>query len=374
MRCFTRPGLPFVRRHHPRFWNYVEYFQPYTDVPPLRCHIHPYLVIYNTVTKLDRYPIGALPECFQQSIDLARRIWNLWMTEKVPGPPLNAGHKRRAALKCRGSCSPSPSATPSSAFVLSVNSSNNRIYCREEDLYPFYTKPRRDPPVPKTRMNLPHGVVETEPSTVWTHPSSSNSRVGTPSSGRSQWWPDDHITPSCIESASSGVWYERDGKRNFIASRNLPSSFDGSNQSYYPFDHPANLSSIPSSGFGPQDEAVLAKQRQKKRRLDVVTENDEERPPPRDPSAFYSKIVPVEEPSINEWVRCLKRFKPPLGRKHDPVLEEYREEPSKPAPPSPASTWQPSNLSSWPKRAVKRRAEAVVKLSTKKRKRNSETG
>lgn len=298
------------------------------------------------------------------------------MTEKVPGPALNAGHRRLAALKGRQRDSPSPSATsPPSTFALYLDSSGNRIYCREEDMCPFYKKPRRDPPVPKEGMNLPHGVVETEPSTVWTHPSSSSSRVGTPSSDRSQWWPDEHITPSCVESASTGVWYERDGKQGFIAFRNFPSSFDGSNQSYYPFDHPANLSSLPESGFGPQDETVLSQQREKRRRVHVVvTDDDDERPPPRDPSVFYSKLIPIEEPSVVEWVQCLKRYKHFPGRKYDPLLEEYRAEPSMSEPPPPASTWKPDNLSLWPKRALKRRAEAIVKSSMKKRKRDSDTG
>lgn len=378
IRCLSEP-LPFVRRHHPRCWNYVTYQPPYTNVPPLRCHVHPYLAIYNAIYKLDKYPTEKIPSIFDESIDLARKIWNVWMDEKVPGPPLNAGHPRKATKRHQlNSGQPvsshlrGDSSSQSSVSVASSIGSNRQRYCDEQHLYPFYTKPRRDPPVPVKDMLLPRRKLDTEPETVWTHPSSTSSRIGLPPLDKPQYWPDEEITPSCVESTASGVWYERDGKREFITFGRMPVGFKGSAKSYLPFDDPVYQKSGTSfhrrefgsdTPLGRSIMRVFAVRDDQRYPVDDGV-SDIERPPPTDPSAFYSKDVPLEPPSMESWRQSLRPTKPPVGRKKDRILAKYQAEPSMPKPDSDPWTWRPDSLPLWSKRALKRRAEAVVVVSS----------
>lgn len=224
---------------------------------------------------------------------------------------------------------------------------------------------------------MPRSILDTESETVWTHPSSTQSRIGTPPPDQPQWWPaNEEITPSCVESTSSGVWYERDGKRDFITFDRMPASFEGSTKSYLPFDHPVYQTS----------ELSLHRHRSKRGSVTLPGRSmagafavrdyqrcpvddgmdDIERPPPTDPSVFYSKDAPLKKPSLESWRQSLRRTKPPSGRKEDSILFKYQAEPSMPKPDSDPWTWRPANLSLWPnsKRALKRRTEAIVVVSS----------
>lgn len=327
-----------------------------------------------------------MPPCFRESIDLARKIWGCWMSERVPGPPLNSGHRRQATIK-HSRITPSKPASSSPYSSLYRNSSsqshassltsvsicpsvgpNRKRYCHERDLYPFYTKPRRDPPITKEQLMPPRRRLEVEPETVWTHPSSKNSRIGTPPPGQPQWWPDEHITPSCVESTASGIWYEREGKRDFLSFKKMVPSFDGSHLSYRPFDDPIYRSPTPSFGNAVEKAEARRKKAEEAKRRGPAYEPDDQYPPPSDPMAFYSKIVPIEKPSLEKWRQSLKRRKleHPAGSKlqtDDTGLRKYQAEPVMPVPDTEPWTWQPAGLARWPKWALKRRAEAVAKLS-----------
>lgn len=237
--------IPFTRRHHPHVPNYVQYLPPYDKVPLLRCHVHPYPAIVNAMTKFHDFPLHELPDRYQESIGLAQKIWDCWMTERVLGPPLNTGHRRAAhgaPLSTASTPSPAPfswSSPPTLEPSSSLYSRNRQKYCSDDLFGRCYNRPKRDPPVPVSQMYLPHRRILTEPETVLTTMSSSRSCLGTPPAGESLWWPDEHITPSCVESVSSGIVYEREDEQVVLRYDDMASSFDGSTYSHAPLDDPA---------------------------------------------------------------------------------------------------------------------------------------
>lgn len=83
MHYFEEP-VSMLCRQHPVYYDYAEYRAPYYTVPPLRCHVHPCLTIFNTVTKQNSNPLLAIPEPLHEPIRLARQIYDCWMTARVP--------------------------------------------------------------------------------------------------------------------------------------------------------------------------------------------------------------------------------------------------------------------------------------------------
>lgn len=350
LRCLTEP-ISFVRRHHPHVANYVEHLSPYDTVPSLRCHVHPYPAIVNAMTKFLQFPLHELPDRYQEAIELTRKIWDCWMSERVPGPPLNSGHRRAAA---RGIPVSNPAAPPFSWSPPSTSMSpstsvspDSRVahicsrpkYCSDDVFGRCYNKPRRDPPVPVSQMHLPHHRVLTEPETAMTTVSCSRSRVGAPPPGGAHWWPDEHLTPSCVESVTSGIVYERDNEQVFLRYDAMDSSFEGTEFSYVPLDN---------SLYQPQLQALPAPARRGKN-------------PVPEPSYLHFLNGCGNRRDVRAWTRKQRRYQP-VADKVDASLRKYRSEPSRAVPSSSPWTWQPGSLPVWPKWAVKKRAEEVAKM------------
>ncbi|EIM86433.1 uncharacterized protein STEHIDRAFT_110946 [Stereum hirsutum FP-91666 SS1] len=140
-----------------------------------------------------------------------------------------------------------------------------------------------------------------------------------------------------------------------------------------PADPSGLKSPIPSFGNAIEKAEARRKKEEEAKRRGPVYEPDDQHPPPSDPTEVYSKIVPVEKLSPEKWRQSLKRRKldHPSGsnsQTNDPCLREYQSEPAMPVADMEPWMWRPAGLSRWPKWALKRRAEAVAKLSSEREK------
>ncbi|EIM86463.1 uncharacterized protein STEHIDRAFT_168451 [Stereum hirsutum FP-91666 SS1] len=361
-----------VRHHHPLSFNCVEYQAPFDTIPPLRSHVHPYLAICNAVSKLARSDMDDLPVHVHEHVALAREIWECWMRAAVPRLAINVGHVRashQATLEGTDlisfvpESSASASSTRSSSKVLSDDSSVSATsaescpllephrYCALDRFYPFYAKPRRDPPVPRSAfIHAQSFDYRSEPQTE-SNASQSRKPLGIPSSGEFHWWPDEQITRSCVSSASEGIWYTRCGKREFIHDDYICTKNDGSVNSYN-----TNISKPdPYLAFRPDyHELAQAKklrdaERQRKREQDRLQEVD---------------IVTW----TRTWIRAVKPTKP-LGPKANSTSRNYSAEPSAQPPHSSHHSWRPDSLPLWPTWTLTYRSEQVaVELSKRPKK------
>lgn len=258
-----------------------------------------------------------------------------------PASELNSGHRRAAHGAPGSAASPSsapfswspPSASePSSSSVphdlLALYSCNRQKYCPDDLFGRCYNRPRRDPPVPVSQMYLPHQRILTEPETAMTTVSSSRSCLGTPPAGESLWWPDEHITPSCVESVSSGIVYEREDEQVVLRYDDMASSFDGSTYSYAPLDDPAY-----------QPPQQLNKTIPPTRKAD-----NRSRP------ALYIQCRngSGSQRDVRAWARTLRRYELFVD-KPDATLRKYRAESFRAVPTSAPWTWQPGSMSAWPR-------------------------
>ncbi|EIM83690.1 uncharacterized protein STEHIDRAFT_112975 [Stereum hirsutum FP-91666 SS1] len=209
IRYFEEP-VSILHRQHPVYYDYAEYRAPYDTMPPLRCHVHPYLAIFNTVTKLNSNPLLAIPEPLHEPIRLARQIYDSWMTARVPSL---AGLVRTAELtNCTRADVDSSSPTSSN--------SSARFFRG------FYRRPKRDPGVPEECLVGGYEGKEQYFDDL-SHASSSNEPLGPPATGIQHWWPDASVTSSDIERHPAGIFFTRNNyKEEFIRRKDIDISED----------------------------------------------------------------------------------------------------------------------------------------------------
>lgn len=308
--------------------------------------------------------LDGLPTHIHEHVTLAREIWDCWLRVAVPGPAINAGHHRAVRrTPCTGPVSLSTnvssstaSSSPSTRSLSASSASSGEVrswperhrYCDLDQFRPFYAKPRRDPPVPKSAFNFKnHWDYRSEPQTE-SIASDSRKPLGAPPSGEHHYWPDAAISRSCVSFASSGgIWYTRRGKREFVHAEYLYTSNEGSIRSHNTTPEP----SVEHLLFRPDYKEIMAAR--KGREL--------ERRKAREQAERF-------EVDIEGWRRAVEHAKPPV-LENDRILREYLAEPPRRPLPSSSRTWRPDSLHLWPAWIVKKRSQRVaVELSKRPKK------
>lgn len=354
-----------LRYQRPYSLKALGYTPPFDTFPLLRSHVHPYLAIYSAVSKLSNVSMDDLPAHVHEHVTLAREIWECWMSVSVPPLAINAGHIRTASRRAPSnlreaiqlpftSSSSTASSTstfrssPSSPSSVFFDESTTRLkphrYCALKSFRPFYSHSQRDPRPPKSAFvhywsSEYHSEAPTE-----SNASDSREPLGVPVADEPHWWPDEHITRSCVASTSSGIWYTHRSKREFIHEDLLDTSDEGSVNSYNtipPRDQNLTFWSNYPRVLTALKLAEYQRQKQRER----------------------------EREEIESWRRAVKSTKPPAPN-HDAYLRQYStEQPTRPLRSS-HRTWRPDSLDMWPTWTLKRRSQLVAaELSKQPKKR-----
>lgn len=277
------------------------------------------------------------------------------MTEKVPGRPLNYGHRRVVSTRNSDPLTTPPSSSSSSSSFdstsrispIPVGTPGFLRYCPEELFGGCYNKPRRDPPAPMSQMCLLQNCLLTEPESDRTVTSYAHNRIGTPQPGEKIWWPDERLDPLRVDRNRSGLVYERDNRKAILPWGNIDTFSDSGGRSYAPLDHPVHERTVKPPAKTKKSKRVCTGKRKGRSSLQTS----------------YVQLLGESngQRAVQAWAQALRRYKPASGR-IDANLKKYRAETCRAPPASPPWTWQPGSLSAWPKWALKRRAEVLVAM------------